>query len=118
MRVGAAAVALGVLCSAGAGAQTLPFEGKWAPRLDRCAAAAAQAGSGPPIILTAKHLDAAPLMSCDFASVLPGGTSFRVEAACDAGGRKGSEFFTFAVLGGRLYWSWGGKTQAFERCPD
>ena len=57
-------------------------------------------------------------MTCDFTSVLPGGISFRVEAACDTNGEKGNEFFTFAVMDGRLYWSGAGKTQGFERCPD
>jgi hypothetical protein len=106
--------------STGTAAQTLPFEGKWALRLETCGNAAGTSPAGPdaPITLTAKCLVAPPFMTCDFKSVLPGGISFRVEAACEAAGQKGDEFFTFAVLGARLYWSWAGKTQAFERCPD
>jgi hypothetical protein len=57
-------------------------------------------------------------MACEFKSVLPGGISYRVEASCDASGQKSDEFFTFAVLSGRLYWSWGGRTADFDRCPD
>jgi hypothetical protein len=108
---------LAALFADGATAQTLPFEGKWALRTDRCAVAAGSTEPGQPIVLTAQRLVAAPFMTCDFTSVLPGGMSFRVEAACDAGGQKGHEFFTFAVLSGHLYWSWGDKTQSFERCP-
>lgn len=44
--------------------------------------------------------------------------SFRVEAVFDGVGQKRNEFFTFTVLGGRLYWSWAGKTQVFDWCPD
>jgi hypothetical protein len=101
-----------------AAAQTLPFEGKWALHLDRCAIAASPTEPGQPITLTAKRLVAPPVMTCDFTSVQPGGVSFRVQAACDARGQKGDEFFTFAVLNGRLFWSWGEKTQTFDRCPD
>jgi len=112
------AFALGALIGTGAAAQTLPFEGRWALRLDRCATAASPTEPGQPITLSAKRLVAAPFMTCEFTSVLPGGASFRVEATCDGAGEKGDEFCTFAVLDGRLYWSWAGKTQAFERCPD
>jgi hypothetical protein len=118
VRLGIAAFALAALPCAGAAAQTLPFEGKWALQADRCNIAPGSTQPSQPITLTAKRLVAAPFMSCDFTSVLPGGISFRVEAACDANGEKGHEFFTFAVLNGRLYWSWGDKTQEFERCPD
>jgi len=58
-------------------------------------------------------------MTCDFRSVLAGvNMSFRVEAVFDGVGQKRNEFFTFTVLGGRLYWSWAGKTQVFDWCPD
>ena len=114
----AATLALITVMGGSAFAQTLPFEGKWALRLDKCAASASPTGPGQPIVLTAKRLVAAPFMTCDFTSVLPGGISFRVEAACDTNGEKGNEFFTFAVMDGRLYWSGAGKTQGFERCPD
>jgi hypothetical protein len=117
-RVCAASVALTAMLGAGAVAQTLPFEGKWALRLDRCTAAASPTEPGQPITLSAAHLIAAPFMTCDFTSVLPGGSAFRVAATCDGAGRKGDEFFTFAVLDGRLYWSWAEKTQVFERCPE
>jgi hypothetical protein len=118
MRRFGGALMLASLFAGGAVAQTLPFEGKWAVQQDRCALASGSSEPGQPITLTAKRLVAAPFMTCDFTSVLPGGVSFRVEAACDAAGQKGAEFFTFAVLSGRLYWSWGGKEQGFERCPD
>ncbi len=118
MRRCLAALAFAALFGGSAVAQTLPFEGKWALRADRCAVAAGSTEPGQAIVLTAKRLVAAPFMTCDFTSVLPGGVAFRVDAACDAADQKGHEFFTFAVLGGRLYWSWGDKTQGFERCPD
>ena len=98
-------------------ADALPFEGKWATRREACAGAQ-PADGGAPVTITAERLAAPPFMSCAFTSVLPGGTSFRIEASCAAGGQKGDEFFTFAVLAGRLYWSWGGKTGIFDRCPD
>jgi hypothetical protein len=104
------------LLGSSAAAETLPFEGNWATSLERCGKSAT--GPGVPIALTAKRLVVAPFITCDFTSVLPGGMSFRVEAACDAAGQKSHEFFTFAVLAGRLYWSWGEKTQDYERCPD
>jgi hypothetical protein len=87
----------------GAAADTLPFEGKWARQGASCGAPAG-AGDGAPIVVTASSLSASPFMTCTFKSVLPGGISYRVEASCDASGEKGEEFFTFAVLSGRLYW--------------
>ncbi|MBV9862316.1 MAG: hypothetical protein JO267_09235 [Alphaproteobacteria bacterium] len=99
-----------------ASAQTLPFEGRWATDADRCSPAR-QAAAKAPITITATSLAAPPAMTCNFTSVLPGGASFRVEATCQAMGRTGHEFFTFAVLGERLYWTWGERTGVFDRCP-
>jgi hypothetical protein len=107
-----------VLALLGAGharADTLPFEGKWARQPEACEGAPS-AGRGVPITITAERLIAPPFMSCEFTSVLPGGISFRIAASCDASGQRSEEFFTFAVLSGRLYWSWGGKTGVFDRC--
>jgi hypothetical protein len=98
-------------------AQTLPFVGKWSSYPENCTKDGGVA-QGAPVTITADALTAPPLMNCQFASVLPGGASFRVNATCDAQGQTGHEFFTFAVLGGRLYWSWGERTGIFERCPD
>jgi len=94
-------------------ADSLPFEGRWTKQGETCVA-----GQPAPLVLTAKRLEARTVMNCDFTSVLPGGISFRVEADCEASGQKGHEFFTFAVLSGRLYWSWGGQTGGFDRCTD
>jgi len=106
---------LGTLVAASAVADTLPFEGRWAAKPEACA----KAGSSTiAITLTAGRLAAPPLMDCEFTSVLPGGVSYRVEATCDAAGKRGAEFFTFAVLAGKLYWTWGGRTMTFERCEN
>ncbi len=99
-----------------AAADPLPFEGKWSREGDTCNGSTAGGGAAP-IVITAQRLEALPFMTCDFRSVLPGGMSFRVAASCDSNGQKGEEFFTSAVLSERLYWSWGGKTGTFERCP-
>jgi hypothetical protein len=104
--------------SAAAAAEALPFEGKWATHGETCGGGTSSTDSGTPITVTASRLEALPFMSCDFKSVLPGGMSYRITASCDASGQKGEEFFTFAVLDKRLYWSWGGKTGIFERCPN
>ncbi|MBM3548258.1 MAG: hypothetical protein FJX54_15015 [Alphaproteobacteria bacterium] len=95
-------------------AQPLPFEGRWAMKLEWCVA---KDGQPPPIRLTAKRLDAI-VMTCDFTSVLPGGVSHRVEADCVAGKDRGREFFGFAKLDDRLYWNWGSRTEGYVRCPD
>ena len=60
-------------------AQTLPFEGKWATAIEKCGNTTniSPMRPGVPIELTAKRLVAAPFMTCDFESVLPGGVSFR-----------------------------------------
>lgn len=94
-----------------AAAERLPFEGKWSRRIERCNEA------GGLLTITADRL-VTPVMSCEFRSVLPGGASFRVEAACEALGQKADEFFTFSVLSERLYWSWAERTGTFERCPN
>lgn len=106
---------VGVLASGSALAQILPFEGRWTSKPGSCQDS--QGGPGGPVVISANRLVAAPFMRCEFKSVLPGGASYRVEASCDADGQKGEEFFTFAVLAERLYWSWGGQTGTFERCP-
>ena len=100
-----------VLSAGTAAAEMLPFEGNWAQRIDLCVTIDA------PITLTARRL-ASSVMTCEFTSVLPGGMSYRIEAACEALGLRGDEFFTFAVLNGRLYWTWAGETGIFERCPQ
>jgi hypothetical protein len=105
-----------LLAARAATADTLPFEGKWARQGEPCTAAGA-GGDSAPLVITATRLEATGFMTCDLTSVLPGGMSFRVEARCESNGEKGSEFFTFAVLSERLYWSWAGKTGTFERCP-
>jgi hypothetical protein len=97
-----------------AAAQPLPFEGKWAMKAEWCEA---KDGQPPPIRLTARRLDAI-IMTCDFTSVLPGGASHRVEADCVAGKDRGQEFFGFAKLDDRLYWSWDSHTEGYVRCPD
>ena len=107
-------VVAAVLGISAAVADPLPFEGTWAKNPEAC-------GSGKPddgarITITANRLVASPFMTCDFTSVLPGGISYRIEASCDANGQKGAEFFTFAVMSERLYWSWAEKTATFERC--
>jgi hypothetical protein len=109
-------VLLTVIGTGHAIADTLPFEGKWARTKNACGSGVTGDG-GAPITLSARRLVAQPLMICEFKSVLPGGISYRVEASCDANGQQGEEFFTFAVLAERLYWSWGGRTATFERCP-
>jgi len=111
-------VLLATCVARAAAADTLPFEGRWATQSQSCASDAGSTGGTLPITVTASRLEVPPLMVCDFTSVLPGGISFRVEAACEVEGQHGNEFFTFAVLAGRLYWSWGGKTVGFERCAD
>ena len=105
-----------VLDSSAVAAQTLPFEGKWARRLEFCAngAGTSSPAAGVLITLTARRL-VSSVMNCEFRSVLPGGMSYRIEASCEALGQRGEEFFTFAVLDGQLHWTWAGKTAIFER---
>ena len=103
--------------STGAAAEALPFDGKWATDLANCGLAAPDGERHAPITISASQLIAPGVMTCDFTSVLPGGMSYRVEATCEAIGQRGIELFTLAVLDGRLYWTWGGKTGTFDRCP-
>ena len=112
-RAGFSLTAALALWAGSAGADPLPFEGKWIREGEACAG-----GQATPLVLNAKRLDATGLMSCDFTSVLPGGIAFRVEADCESGGHMGHEFFTFAVLSGRLYWGWDGQSKTFERCAN
>ncbi|MBV9758495.1 MAG: hypothetical protein JO047_15715 [Alphaproteobacteria bacterium] len=118
MRAVAIAIVLAATLGGRAAAQ-LPFEGTWANAREICANTLdnAPADARFPVTLTATRLSAGPF-SCGFKSVLPGGASFRVDAACAVGGQNSDEFFTFAVLSGKLYWSWGGRTAVLERCPD
>lgn len=103
------AIVVALLGSAAGAAEPLPFEGRWALRAESC-------GSEAEVTtLTAERLHTR-VMSCRFGSVLPGATAFRVEADCDALGQTGHEFFTFAVLDGKLYWTWAERTGTFERC--
>ena len=113
-------LAVAAVLNSSAAAQTLPFEGKWASRLEMCVndAGTSSPAGGVLITLTARRL-VSSVMSCEFRSVLPGGMSYRIEASCQAAlGQRGEEFFTFAVLDGRLHWTWAGKTGIFERCPN
>ncbi len=106
------------LLSSPASAQPLPFEGRWAQQAAWCDPAARPADGLPPIVLTRRKLDAG-MMTCDFTSVKPGDTSYRVEANCVVAATKerGRELFGFSRVEDVLHWTWGDRTLTFQRCP-
>ena len=115
----AAAGAFVAALAVGAAALTLPFEGIWAQQAEDCGKPTATLPvPRVPITLTAKRLIVRPFFTCEFRSVLPGGASFRVEATSANGKEKDDEFFTIAVLQGRLIWNTVGGGEHLRAVPQ